>query len=102
MSITKEEVEHVATLARLALSPEEVEAMAAELGTILSYVDTLRELDVSHVPPTSHAVDLVCPLREDEPGESLSREEALSQAPDVEDGLFRVPKIIDESGAGMT
>ncbi len=99
MSITKEEVEHVATLARLALTPREVAAMAAELGKILSYIDTMRELDVSGIQPTAHAMDLICPLREDAPEESLSRDAAVSQAPAVENGLFKVPKIIDEAGS---
>ncbi len=102
MSITKQEVEHVATLARLALTPQEVDLMAAELGKILTYIDTMRELDVSDVEPTAHAVDLVCPLRPDEPADSLPRDLVLQEAPAVEDGLLKVPKIIDESGAGMT
>ena len=82
---------HVAKLARLGLSEEEVETMAGELSGILEHVDRIAELDLEGVPPTSHVVELENVLRADEPHESLTREVALEQAPDPAEGAFRVP-----------
>jgi len=82
---------HVAKLARLGLSEDEVERMAGELSGILEHVDRIGELDLDDVPPTSHVVELENVLRPDVPHESLAREVALSQAPDPEGGSFRVP-----------
>ena len=89
--IEREQVLHVAKLARLGLSEEEVEKMAGELSGILEHVDRIAELDLDDVPPTSHVVELENVLRPDVPHESLDREVALSQAPDPEGGAFRVP-----------
>jgi aspartyl-tRNA(Asn)/glutamyl-tRNA(Gln) amidotransferase subunit C len=95
--ISREEVRHVARLARLELSEAEVERMRQELDGILSYIDKLRVLDTEGVEPTSHAVPLVNVMREDEPQPSLSQAEMLANAPDaVGGGLFRVPRIIEE------
>lgn len=82
---------HVAKLARLRLTDDEVERMAGELSKILEYVETMNELDLEGVEPTSHVVDLTNVLREDVPRPSLDRETALEQAPDAAEGGFRVP-----------
>jgi aspartyl-tRNA(Asn)/glutamyl-tRNA(Gln) amidotransferase subunit C len=89
--IEREQVLHVAKLARLGLSDAEVEAMAGELSGILEHVDRIAELDLDDVEPTSHVVELENVLRRDEPHESLERDVALGQAPDPVDGAFRVP-----------
>jgi len=82
---------HVAKLARLGLGEDEVERMAGELSGILEHVDRIAELDLEHVEPTSHVVELENVWRADVPHESLERDVALVQAPDPHDGSFRVP-----------
>ncbi len=94
MNITKKEVEHVANLARLTLSDEDLEVMTGQLGTILSYVDKLGELDTSKVEPTTHVFSVTNAFREDRVTESLSREESLANAPLQNGESFQVPKII--------
>jgi aspartyl-tRNA(Asn)/glutamyl-tRNA(Gln) amidotransferase subunit C len=89
--IDREQVLHVARLARLELSENEVETMARELSGILEHVDKISELDLDDVEPTSHVVRLENVLRADEPIPSLPRERVLEQAPDPADGAFRVP-----------
>jgi len=89
--IDREQVLHVARLARLKLSDEEVERMSGELSGILDHVERISELDLDGVEPTSHVIELENVLRPDEPRPSLSREEALERAPDPADGAFRVP-----------
>jgi aspartyl-tRNA(Asn)/glutamyl-tRNA(Gln) amidotransferase subunit C len=89
--IDREQVLHVARLARLRLSEEEVERMATELSGVLDHVDQISGLDLSGVRPTSHVVELQNVLREDEPSPSLAPEEALANAPDPDRGSFRVP-----------
>jgi len=89
--IEREQVLHVARLARLRLTEEEVERMTGELSGILEHVDRIGELDLEGVEPTSHVVKLENVLRPDEPRPSLSREAALAEAPDPADGAFRVP-----------
>jgi aspartyl-tRNA(Asn)/glutamyl-tRNA(Gln) amidotransferase subunit C len=89
--IDREQVLHVAKLARLRLSDEEVERMSGELSTILGHIETIGELDLDGVPPTSHVVELENVLREDVPRPSLPRERALEDAPDASDDGFRVP-----------
>jgi aspartyl-tRNA(Asn)/glutamyl-tRNA(Gln) amidotransferase subunit C len=91
--ISEEEVRHVAELARLGLSDEEVSRMSGELGAILDSVDKLGELGLSGVQPTANPLSAVNVLRADEPREELSRDEALSQAPDPAGDLFGVPRI---------
>jgi aspartyl-tRNA(Asn)/glutamyl-tRNA(Gln) amidotransferase subunit C len=89
--IDREQVLHVARLARLSLSEEEVETMARELSGILEHVDRINQLDLEGVEPTSHVVDLENVLRPDRPRPSWPREQILEQAPDPSDGAFRVP-----------
>ena len=89
--IERDQVLHVARLARLRLSDEEVDRMAGELSVILEHVETMDELPLEGVEPTSHVVQLENVLREDVPRDSLPREVALDQAPDPADGGFRVP-----------
>jgi aspartyl-tRNA(Asn)/glutamyl-tRNA(Gln) amidotransferase subunit C len=89
--IDREQVLHVARLARLRLSDEEVERMSGELSSILEHVDRISELDLEGVEPTSHVVDLENVLREDEPRPSWPREQILEPAPDPAEGAFRVP-----------
>jgi len=89
--IDRDQVLHVAKLARLKLTDEEVERMSGELSTILDHIETIGELDLEGVAPTSHVVELENVLREDEPRPSLPREKALEQAPDASDEGFRVP-----------
>jgi aspartyl-tRNA(Asn)/glutamyl-tRNA(Gln) amidotransferase subunit C len=89
--IDREQVLHVARLARLELSEDEIERMAGELSGILEHVDRISELDLDGVEPTTHVVELANVLRDDEPEPSLPREVALEQAPDPADGFFRVP-----------
>ena len=95
MKITMQEVEHVARLARLELNEKEKEKMRSQLDSILSYIDKLNELDTSAVEPTSHVLPLTNVFREDEVRPSISQEEALANAPDRHDLLFRVPKILE-------
>ncbi len=89
--IDRDQVLHVAKLARLKVTDDEVDRMAAELSKILEHVETMNELDLEGVEPTSHVVDLTNVLREDVPRPGLPREKALEQAPDAADGGFRVP-----------
>jgi aspartyl-tRNA(Asn)/glutamyl-tRNA(Gln) amidotransferase subunit C len=89
--IDRAQVLHVAALARLALSDEEVDRMASELSAVLDHIEKVSELDLDEVEPTSHVVDVVNVLRPDEPQPSLPREVALSQAPAVADDGFEVP-----------
>ncbi len=89
--IDREQVLHVAKLARLRVSDDEVDRMAGELSKILEHVETMNELDLEGVQPTSHVVDLTNVLREDVPRDGLDKETALAQAPDAADGGFRVP-----------
>jgi aspartyl-tRNA(Asn)/glutamyl-tRNA(Gln) amidotransferase subunit C len=89
--IDREQVLHVAKLARLRLSDAEVERMTGELSNILEHVERMDELDLDGVEPTSHVVELQNVLRDDVPRESLSRERALEGAPDPADDGFRVP-----------
>ena len=89
--IDRAEVLHVARLARLKLTDDEVDRMAGELSSILAHIDTISKLALDDVPPTSHVVEVEQALRPDEPGPCLPREVALSQAPATQDGGFLVP-----------
>ena len=89
--IDREQVLHVARLARLELSDEDVERMAGELSGILEHVEHINELDLERVEPTSHVVAVENVLRPDEPRPSWSPEEVLERAPDPAGGAFRVP-----------
>ena len=91
MAITREQVLHVAKLARLELTNDEVERLQLQLNDILDAVGKVAELDLKGVPPTSHPLDLVNVFGTDEPRPSLDRDAVLALAPDAEDGAFRVP-----------
>jgi aspartyl-tRNA(Asn)/glutamyl-tRNA(Gln) amidotransferase subunit C len=91
MAITREHVLHVAKLAHLDLTEEEVERFREQLSAILEAVSKVSELDLADVPPTSHPLDLVNVWREDEPGPSLSADDVFANAPDREDEFFKVP-----------
>jgi aspartyl-tRNA(Asn)/glutamyl-tRNA(Gln) amidotransferase subunit C len=95
MKITKDQVLYVADLARLDLDDASIDKFAGQIGTILDYVDKLNEVDTEGIRPTSHAISLTNAFREDEPNEHLERDQALANAPEIEDGSFIVPKIIE-------
>ncbi|MCG6910064.1 MAG: Asp-tRNA(Asn)/Glu-tRNA(Gln) amidotransferase subunit GatC [Deltaproteobacteria bacterium] len=95
MKITREEVEHVAHLARLELDDAAIERFAEQIGDILTYVDKLKQVDTEGVAPTSHAISLTNAFREDEVAEHLDREKSLANAPEKEDGTFIVPRVIN-------
>jgi aspartyl-tRNA(Asn)/glutamyl-tRNA(Gln) amidotransferase subunit C len=94
--IGQADVEHVARLARLHLSDEELDRMRVQLDAILAYIDKLTALDVQGVEPTSHAVPLVNVMRSDEVTACLPQSEALANAPDPAGDFFRVPRIIED------
>ena len=91
--ISEEQVRHVANLARLGLTDEEVKRMGEQLGAILDSIEKIQELDLEDVPPTANPVNLTNVFRPDEPRAQLTPEEALSTAPDRVDDLFAVPRI---------
>ena len=95
MAATEIDVKYVAHLARLALTPDEEKKLGAQLGNILGYIEKLRELDVSNVEPTAHAVPLTNVLRKDEARPSLARERVLANAPESARELFIMPKIVE-------
>ena len=95
MASAEIDVKYVAHLARLALTPDEEKKLGAQLGSILGYIEKLRELDVSGVEPTAHAVPLVNITRADEIRPSLPQDDALRNAPKQSNGLFIVPKIVE-------
>jgi aspartyl-tRNA(Asn)/glutamyl-tRNA(Gln) amidotransferase subunit C len=94
MALTRDEVLHVAQLARLSLEAEEVEMFTRQLNDILAYVEKLQELDTGDVIPMTHAVPLFNAFREDAVAGGLPREEALENAPAREEGAFVVPRVI--------
>jgi aspartyl-tRNA(Asn)/glutamyl-tRNA(Gln) amidotransferase subunit C len=94
--LTRDDVVHVARLARLDLSDEEIDLFTAQLRTVLDHAADVAALDLSHLPPSSHPIVLENVLRPDEPRPGLDRDEALAGAPAVENHQFRVPHI----GAG--
>ncbi len=98
MSLSEEEVRHVALLARLALTDEQVETLGAELNSILGHIDAIQQLDLADVEPTSHAIPMVNEVRADEPRPCLSREDALRNAPMAQDGAFVIPQIVGPGG----
>lgn len=95
MNISKDEIGHIAVLARLSLSDEEKEIFGPQLSSILGYMEKLNELDTTDTEPTSHVLPLNNVMRDDVPGASLSREDALRNAPARTEKFYRVPKIIE-------
>lgn len=95
MSISREDVEHIALLSRLYLSEDEIERYREEMARILAYVEKIASLDTEDVPPTSHAIPLANVYREDTIATSLGNDVALTNAPDKEPPYFRVPRIVD-------
>ena len=94
--ISAAEVAHVASLARLSLTPEELELFTEQLGDVLEHAADVEALELDDVEPLAHPIPLVNVLRPDEVTPSLDRDEVLSQAPAAEDGQFRVPRILGE------
>ena len=95
MAATEIDIKYVAHLARLALTPDEEKKLGAQLGQILGYVEKLKQVDVSNVEPTAHAVPMVNITRADEIRPSLPHDDALRNAPKQANGLFIVPKIVE-------
>ena len=94
MKITKDEVMHVANLARLDMDEASIDKFAGQIGTILEYIEVLNRVDTQGVTPTSHAISLTNVFREDREQKTLERDKALANAPQKEDGNFVVPKVI--------
>jgi aspartyl-tRNA(Asn)/glutamyl-tRNA(Gln) amidotransferase subunit C len=94
MALTREEVLHVATLARLSLEPEVVDRLTRQLNDILAYVEKLQEVDTQGVPPMAHPVPIFNVFREDQVTPGLTREEGLANSPAQEEGTFVVPRVI--------
>lgn len=96
MAITQQQVEHIARLARLVLSPEELPRYGEQLGRILGYIEQLEQLDTEGVAPASHALPLFNVSRSDEVVHRLSQSEIFQNAPEPEEQFFRVPQIMSE------
>ena len=97
MPITRKDIDHVAKLALLDLSDAEKEKMVEQVGEIVGHFSRLSELDTKDVPPTSHTLPLVHNvLRPDTPGRTLPRDQALREAPDTQEGFFKVPRVVEE------
>ncbi len=94
MDLTREEVEHIATLARIGLTEDEIETLRAQLGDILSHVSQLNELDTSSIPPTAQVLALQDVMAEDEPRPSYSVEDMLANAPDREGNYFKIKAVL--------
>ena len=95
MALTSDEVRHVALLARVGLTPEEVELYRSQLDNVLNQFQALQEVDTEDVPPTSQSVALETVLREDEPRKSLPKEDVLANAPRREHDYFRVRAVLE-------
>ncbi|MFC2949514.1 Asp-tRNA(Asn)/Glu-tRNA(Gln) amidotransferase subunit GatC [Virgibacillus sediminis] len=93
--ITKDQVKHVANLARLEITEEETEMFTEHLAEIIEHANQLNEVDTDHIEATTHVIDLKNVLRKDEPKEWISQEDALKNAPDHEAGQFKVPSILE-------
>jgi aspartyl-tRNA(Asn)/glutamyl-tRNA(Gln) amidotransferase subunit C len=97
MSLTEDQVRHVARLSRLALTPDELARMTRELAAVLGHMDALRAVDTTAVPPTRHIDPPTDPWREDEPAVGLARDTMLAAAPEAREGQVRVPRILEEA-----
>jgi len=95
MSISNNDVQHVAKLARLNLTSEEEQTLTGQLNAILKYAEKLNELDTENIEPTTHVLHVSNVMREDETKESLSIEQVMSNAPEEEDGQFKVPAVME-------
>ncbi|MCI0711466.1 MAG: Asp-tRNA(Asn)/Glu-tRNA(Gln) amidotransferase subunit GatC [Chloroflexi bacterium] len=95
MSLTHKDVEHIAELAKLKLTDEEIERYGKQLSAILDYFEELKQLDTDEIPATASVLSLSNVMREDEPHQTLTRDEILANAPDQENGQFRVKAILD-------
>ncbi len=95
MSVSREEVKHIALLSRLELTDEEADLYSEHISEILDYAETLKSLDVEGVEPTSHAVPMYNVMRDDAVQTHLSLEDALQNAPDKEGPFFRVPRVTE-------
>lgn len=96
MALTREEVLHVARLARIGLSDADVEKFREQLSTIIDHFDVLRSIDTNGVEPTTHTLPLVSVMGDDEPRPSLTHEEVLANAPETHDGYLRVRAVLEE------
>lgn len=96
MPLSREEVQHIAKLARVGLSEEEVARFQEQLSEILDYFQRLQQVDTEGVPPTAHTLPLHNVFREDEPQPSFDKEDVLANAPQREDDFFRVRAVLDE------
>ena len=97
MSLTPEEVQHIALLARLGLTPEELERDRTQLSDILEQFQVLQEVDTEGVPPTGHSMPLESVMRDDVPSASLSKEDVLANAPNREEDYIRVRAVLDST-----
>jgi aspartyl-tRNA(Asn)/glutamyl-tRNA(Gln) amidotransferase subunit C len=96
MKISAEEINKIALLSRLEIHEDQVEAVGKQLNDILSYMDLISQVDITDVEPTAHAVSMRNVWREDVPKPSLANDKALQNAPEPEDGYFKVPKVIQD------
>jgi aspartyl-tRNA(Asn)/glutamyl-tRNA(Gln) amidotransferase subunit C len=97
MPLSRDEVRHVAMLARLAVEPGDEDYYAEQLSGILGHIERLQQLDTENIPPTAQVVEIASRLRDDEPAPCLTQEEALANAPATHNGFFRVPSIQEEA-----
>lgn len=98
-TINEQQVRHIAHLARLALTDDEVTRYRQDLGEVLTYVEQLNEVNTDGIAPTAHAMPVVNAFREDVPTDSLGVDATLQNAPDRADGYFKVPKVLDQRTA---
>ncbi len=98
MAISEHDVRHVATLARLSLTDDQVTTLQHELSSILDHIDEIQKLDLADVEPTAHPLDIVNVARDDVPKEGLNQEQALANAPESAEGAFVIPRIVGVGG----
>ncbi|ERT61825.1 MULTISPECIES: Asp-tRNA(Asn)/Glu-tRNA(Gln) amidotransferase subunit GatC [Megasphaera] len=96
MKVSAEEIKKIALLSRLEVQDEDLESVGKQLNDILTYMELIGQVDISDVEPTAHAVSMFNVMREDVPQPSMSNEDALQNAPEREDGYFKVPKVIQD------
>ena len=96
MKISAEEIKKIALLSRLEIKEDQIESVGKQLNDILSYMDLMSQVDIEGVKPTAHAVAMSNVMRDDVPQESLSNDKALQNAPEPENGCFKVPKVIQD------